>query len=168
MFPILGWTTIGVSLAAAGLGVMLLLANAKVDVITAQRDLEIKNRVTVESAMETQTNAFINLKEIEAAGRDRETNLEQSNQAIRKEKEMLDDKINSLRITEEREARLAPFNRGLAAHSRLDSIMQQFSSDRDIEDRDVSGTTSTNNKIGTPVQSGKDTNSSSSDDGERE
>lgn len=132
-------------LATVALGVALSLAGAKIDVLKAREELLMKNAATLESAIETQANTLASYERINVAALERtdalETAIQDSNNATSRALAQL----NKLRVTEENAALARPYERGLAAGVRLNSIMQRIAGNKPRESGDRSDAPSPDN-----------------------
>ena len=119
-----GWIIGGLGILV--IGFLLTLERAKVGKLEAEKDLLVANQITLEGAIETQAKTAGTLSLLTEATIEQNADffeaIEEANAETARIRSMLDE----LRATEEANAILQPYERGLAARSRLTAIMRRF------------------------------------------
>lgn len=125
--PILGYIS-------AGLGLLLLLAGMQIRYLNLEKKTLEDNQETLEQAISEQKTAIDTQKALTDASVQREADLEADLDKSEQVATGFSNEINIIRATEHEKALLAPYERGVASASRLESLWMRIENGKDNND----------------------------------
>lgn len=156
-----GWVVGG--LATALMFFLWQLSAAKVEALKEREKVHIANAIVLKGAIETQQQAIELTGKLSEATLGQLTDLQADLKNSREETSLIEREINDLRATEEANALKEPYERGLAAHTRLDRIMQRLTGNRSDKDGIDTNTEQTDDSQGAIPRDAGDANTPSDD-----